>query len=158
PRGVVGYLLGVVGFAGAYYLVAQVGYELQFTGSISAIWPPVGLAVAVLYLGGLRWWPGVVIGDLLSAESLSPLHTALALAGANLAEALVATILLRSFIGRRASLDRVEEIGWLLVAIAPATAISATVGSLMLLIDGVIDSGQLGSVFRTIWIGDSAGA
>jgi signal transduction histidine kinase len=158
PRGVVGYLLGVAGFTGAYYVAAQAGYELQFTGSISAIWPPVGLAVAVLYLGGLRWWPGVVAGDLLSAESLSPLHTAIALAAANLAEAMVATILLRRLIGPRAKLDRVEQIGWMLVAIAPATAISAVVGSLMLVIDGVIDGGQVGSVLRTIWIGDSAGA
>ena len=158
PPDLVGYLVGVVGFAGAYYVAAQAGYALQFTGSISAIWPPVGLAVGVLYLWGLRWWPGIVIGDLLSAESLSPLHTALALAAANLAEALVATILLRRLIGRRAKLDRVEQIGWMLVAIAPATAISAVVGSLMVLSDGVIGSGQLASVVRTIWIGDSAGA
>ena len=158
PPSVVAYLLGVVAFAGIYYVAAQAGYELQFTGSISAIWPPVGLAVGVLYLGGLRWWPGVVIGDLLSAESLSPVHTAIAVTAANLAEALVATILLRRLIGRRAKLDRLEQIGWMLVAIAPATAISAVVGSLMLLIDGVIDGGQVGSVLRTIWIGDSAGA
>jgi signal transduction histidine kinase len=158
PRDVVVYVVGVVGFAGAYYVAAQAGYALQFTGSISAIWPPVGLAVGVLYLGGLRWWPGLIIGDLLSAESLSPLHTALALAAANLAEALVATILLRRLIGRRAKLDRLEQIGLMLVAIAPATAISAVVGSLMLLIDGVITSDQVPSVLRTIWIGDSAGA
>jgi signal transduction histidine kinase len=100
----------------------------------------------------------VVIGDLLSAESLSPVHTAIAVTAANLAEALVATILLRCLIGRRAQLDRLEQIGWMLVAIAPATAISAVVGSLMLLIDGVIDGSQVGSVLRTIWIGDSAGA
>ena len=55
------YLLGVAAFAVAYYVVAQGGYALQFTGSITAIWPPVGLAVGVLYLGGLRWWPGAVI-------------------------------------------------------------------------------------------------
>ena len=154
-RNLVGYLPGVFGFAGAYYVAAQAGYALQFTGSISAIWPPVGLAVAVLYLWGLRWWPGLVIGDLLSAESLSPVHTALAVTAANLAEALVATILLWRLIGRRAKLDRVEQIGGMLVAIAPATAISAVVGSLMLLIDGVIGTGQLASVLRTIWIGDS---
>jgi signal transduction histidine kinase len=112
----------------------------------------------VLYLGGLRWWPGVVIGDLLSAESLSPLHTALALAAANLAEAMVATILLWRLIGRRAELDRLDQIGGMLLAIVPATAISATVGSIMLLVDGVIHSDELATIWRTIWIGDSAGA
>ncbi len=152
------YLVGVAALTGGYYLAAQAGYALEFTGGVSAIWPPVGLAVAVLYLGGLRWWPGVVIGDLLSAESLSPLHTALALAAANLAEALVATMLLRRLIGRRAALDRLDQIGGMLLAIAPATAISATVGSIMLLVDGVIHSDEAATIWRTIWIGDSAGA
>ena len=70
PRlaGVARYIVGVAALTGGYYLAAQVGYALQFTGSIAAIWPPVGLAVAVLYLGGLRWWPGIVIGDLLASE------------------------------------------------------------------------------------------
>jgi signal transduction histidine kinase len=152
------YAAGIAALTGAYYLAAQVGYELQFTGSVTAIWPPVGVAVAVLYLGGLRWWPGIVAGDLLSAESLSPLHTAIAVTAANVAEALVATLLLRRLIGRRTELDRLEQVGAMLVAIAPATAISATVGSIMLLIDGVIHSGQVSTVWRTIWLGDSAGA
>ncbi len=112
----------------------------------------------MLYVGGLRWWPGVVFGDLLSAESLSPLHTAVALTAANLAEAVVATILLRRLLGRGTGLARLEEIGQMLLAIAPATAISATVGSIMLLHDGVIHAEQLSSVWRTIWLGDSAGA
>jgi len=112
----------------------------------------------VLYLGGLRWWPGVVLGDLLSAESLSPFHTAVAVTAANLAEAVVATILLRRLLGQAAGLDRLEQIGRMLLAVAPATAISATVGSLMLLNDGVIHAAQLSSVWRTIWLGDSAGA
>src|SRR5215467_12901873 len=73
PIAVVRYIAGVAAFSGGYVLAAHVGYALQFTGSIAAIWPPVGLAVAVLYLGGLRWWPGIVIGDLLASEGGSPL-------------------------------------------------------------------------------------
>src|SRR5207253_11123262 len=46
----------------------------------------------------------------------------------------------------------------MLVAIAPAVAISATVGSLSLLADGVIHSHELASVWRTLWLGDAAGA
>jgi len=37
------------------------------------------VGIAVLYLGGLRWWPGVLLGDLLSREwALLPFGTALA--------------------------------------------------------------------------------
>src|SRR5262249_22059021 len=80
PAGVARYIVGVAALTGGYYLAAQVGYALQFPGSIAAIWPPVGLAVAVLYLGGLRWWPGIVIGDLLASEGGSPLATELVIA------------------------------------------------------------------------------
>jgi signal transduction histidine kinase len=152
------YIVGVAALTGGYYLAARVGYSLQFTGTIAAIWPPVGLAVAVLYLGGLRWWPGIVIGDLLSSEGGSPLATELVIAGANLAEAVVATILLWRLVGRRAHFDRLDQIGRMLLAVAPATAISATVGSITLLVEGTIDGGEVAKIWRTIWIGDSAGA
>jgi signal transduction histidine kinase len=151
------YIAGVAAFTGGYYLAARVGYALQFTGSIAAIWPPVGLAVAVLYLGGLRWWPGVVIGDLLSSEG-GPLATELVITTANLAEAVVATVLLWRLVGRRAGLDRLDQIGRMLIAIAPATAISATVGSITLLVEGTIQSDEVAKIWRTIWVGDSTGA
>ena len=151
-------LAGVAALAAVYYVAAKGGYALQFTGSIAAIWPPVGLAVGVLYLGGLRWWPGAVIGDLLSNTWTAPLGTTLAVTAANLAEILVATLLLWRLIGRRAQLDRLDQVGGMLVAIAPAVAISATVGSLSLLADGVIHSHELASVWRTLWLGDASGA
>jgi signal transduction histidine kinase len=158
PDQVALYLAGVAAFTAGYYLIAQAGYALQFTGSITAIWPPVGLAVAVLYLGGLRWWPGIVVGDLIASEGGSPFVTEIVIAAANLAEATVATVLLWRLIGRRAELDRLEQIARLLVAIAFATTISATVGSITLLVEGTIESDELGKIWRTIWIGDSAGA
>jgi signal transduction histidine kinase len=158
PASTLRYVAGVAALTGGYYLAAQLGYALQFTGSIAAIWPPVGLAVGVLYLGGLRWWPGVVIGDLLASEGGSPLETELVITAANLAEAIIATILLWRLLGRRAGLDRLDQIGRMLLAIAPATALAATVASITLLVEGTIHSGEVGKIWRTIWIGDSTGA
>ena len=152
------YLLGVAAFAGAYYIAAQGGYALQFTGSISAIWPPVGFAAAVLYLGGLRWWPGAVIGDLLSNDGASPVGTTTAATVANLAEVTVMTLLLWRLIGRRAQLDTLAQVGRTLAAIAPAVAITATVATVALLVDGTIQSHDIPSIWRTIWIGDASGA
>ena len=148
----------MAGLAAVYYVAAKGGYALQYTGSIAAIWPPVGLAVGVLYLGGLRWWPGAVIGDLVSNTWTAPLGTTFAVTAANLAEILVATLLLWRLIGRRAQLDRIDQVGGMLVAVAPAVAISATVGSLSLLADGVIHGHELASVWRTLWLGDASGA
>jgi hypothetical protein len=50
--------------AGACYAFAEGGKALLLTGPAGAFWPAGGLAIAVLYLGGLRWWPGVLLGDL----------------------------------------------------------------------------------------------
>ena len=155
---IVRYLLGVAAFAGAYYVAAQGGYALQFTGSISAIWPPVGFAAAVLYLGGLRWWPGAVIGDLLSNTGASPVGTTIAVTVANLAEVTVMTLLLWRLIGRRAQLDTLAQVGRTVAAIAPAVAITATVATVALLVDGTIQSHDVPSIWRTIWIGDASGA
>ena len=155
---IVRYLLGVAAFAAAYYVAAQGGYALQFTGSISAIWPPVGFAAAVLYLGGLRWWPGAVIGDLLSNDGGSPVGTTIAVTVANLAEITVMTLLLWRLIGRRAQLDTLAQVGRTLAAIAPAVAITATVATVALLADGTIQGHDVPSIWRTIWIGDASGA
>ena len=63
------YVLLVGALAGAYYGAAQIGYELKFTGAVAAIvWLPVGVGIAFLYLGGLKLWPGVVVGDLLANQ------------------------------------------------------------------------------------------
>src|SRR5829696_5612871 len=56
------YLLGVVALAAMYRGVAEIGYALQFAGPVAAIvWLPVGVGIAFLYLGGLRYWPGVLV-------------------------------------------------------------------------------------------------
>ena len=54
---------GVLLVAAAYYGAAKLGQTLRYTASVSAIWPPAGLGIAVLYLWGLRWWPGVLLAE-----------------------------------------------------------------------------------------------
>ena len=57
--------------AAAYYGAAKLGQTLQYTASVAAIWPPAGVGIAALYLWGIRWWPGLLLGELLvNAELL----------------------------------------------------------------------------------------
>ena len=58
------YVAGVLLLAAAYYGAAKLGQTLRYTASVSAIWPPAGLGIAALYLWGLRWWPGLLLGEL----------------------------------------------------------------------------------------------
>src|SRR3954447_21261938 len=73
-------VLGVVALAAAYYGAAKLGYEPEFSRRVAAIvWLPVGVGISFLYLGGLRFWPGVLAGDLLANDySTLPLGSALA--------------------------------------------------------------------------------
>ncbi len=63
------YVGGVAVLAGLYYSAAKLGYVLGFTGSIAGIvWLPVGVGIAYLALGGLRFWPGALLGDLVAND------------------------------------------------------------------------------------------
>src|SRR5512133_3320959 len=58
----------------AYYVAGRAGLELAYlNGAVAALWPPAGLGLAVLFLYGLRLWPGIVIGDLWLGDYSTPL-------------------------------------------------------------------------------------
>ena len=68
------------------------------------MWLPAGVGIAALYLGGLRLWPGVLIGDLLANDyGALPVGTALVQTCGNLAEMLIAAALLRRLARTRAA-------------------------------------------------------
>jgi signal transduction histidine kinase len=154
----------IVLLAAAYYGLAKLGQTLRYTASVSAIWPPAGLGIAVLYWRGLRLWPGIFIGELLVNGELLLGNSALPLASVagqqlgNLAEIIVGAWLLRRLIGPRATLDRATQVGGMIVAAGTATAISATIGTLSMLAGDVIDIAHAPTFWRTWWLGDSAGA
>lgn len=146
--------------AAGYFSAAQLGYTLRFSGPVAAIlWLPVGVGVAFLYLGGLRLWPGVVIGDLLVNDySALPVGTALVQSLGNLLEVLVATVLLLRLCPRREPIGTLRGVFGVLAAIACGTLLSATVGSIASWLGGVIDARTLPYVWRTWWLGDFSGA
>jgi signal transduction histidine kinase len=157
------YVAGVLLLAAAYYSAAKLGQTLRYTASVSAIWPPAGLGIAVLYLWGLRWWPGVFIAEtvinaeLLFGDAGLPLGSLVGQQTGNMAEIVVGAVLLRELIGRRARLDRVEQVGGMLVALVTATAISATAGTVSMLAGGVIEHSDAMTFARTWWLGDTSG-
>src|SRR3954449_6776264 len=151
---------GVVALAAAYYAAAKAGYELEFAGPVAAIvWFPAGVAIAVLCLGGLRFWPGVLVGDLLANDYTAlPVGSALGQTFGNMVEVVVAAWLIRRLLARGSPLDSLGGLGRLLAAIAAGTAISAIVGPLSLWAGNVISGSELPRVARTWWLGDAAGA
>jgi integral membrane sensor domain MASE1 len=139
------FITGVLVLGGAYYAAAKLGYALEFSGPVAAIvWLPAGVAIAFLSLGGLRFWPGVLMGDLLANDySVVPLGSALGQTFGNMVEVLVAALLIRRLLVRGSPLDSLGGIARLLGAIAAGTAISATVGPLSLWAGDVISTSKV---------------
>jgi signal transduction histidine kinase len=154
------YLVDVLALAATYFIAAHVGYAFEFAGPVAAIvWLPVGVAIAFLYLGGVGLWPGVLVGDLLVNDYTAlPIGSAVGQTCGNLLEVLVATLLMRELIPRRAPLATVGSLGRMVMAIAAGAAVSATVGALSMRLGGVIGTGAAPDVWRTWWLGDFSGA
>src|SRR4051794_7749054 len=112
-------LLGIGSVAAGYYGAARVGYAFEFAGPVAAIvWLPAGVGVSFLYLGGVRLWPGVLLGDLLANEYATvPLGSAIGQTCGNVLEVLAVTLLIRRLVRRASPLDTVGGLGRMLVAL-----------------------------------------
>jgi signal transduction histidine kinase len=154
---------GVLLLAAAYYGAAKLGQTLRYTASVSAIWPAAGVGIAALYLWGMRWWPGILLGEivvngeLLLDDGAFPIGSLLGQQTGNMAEIVVGALLLRRLIGPNAAMDRVEQVGGMLVALTVAGAISATVGTASMVAGGVVDGAGATEFWRTWWLADTSG-
>ena len=96
----------------------------------------------------------VVNGQLLLDDSTFLIGSLLGQQAGNMAE-VVGALLLRRFIGPNAAMDRVEQVGVMLVPLGIATAISATVGTISMVAGGVVDESDVVEFWRTWWLGDT---
>ena len=154
------YVLGLCVLVALYDGAAQISYGLGFAGPVAAIvWLPVGVGIAFLYLNGMRYWPAVLAGDLLAnSYSTLPLGSAIGQSTGNLLEVVVAVILIRRFTRNLPPLESVRSFGGLLGGIVAGTALSATIGTISLRAGDVIATSSVPTVWRTWWLGDTAGA
>jgi signal transduction histidine kinase len=152
------YLAGVLVLAAGYYAAGRASLALQYTGPVAAIWLPVGVGAATLYLAGLRWFPGLLIGDIALADVSQPLGSALGITAGNMADILVIAVLLRRLLGARGGLDRLQHVGGMLVAIAAGAAITATVATLSSRAGGIVASSELPTFWRSWFLADASGA
>jgi integral membrane sensor domain MASE1 len=152
--------MAVLAVAAVYVACGKLGLDLAFaTGSVTAIWPPTGIALAALVLGGYRMWPAVALGALLTnVDTGVSAATVLGITVGNTLEALVGVYLLRRVAAFRPTLDRVRDVLSLVVFGAViSTMVSATIGVASLVIGDSLDFADFPSVWRTWWLGDMGG-
>src|SRR4051812_22078313 len=152
------YGISIALVAAAYYVAGRIGLELAYLdGAVAALWPPAGLGLAVLFLYGVRLWPGIVVGDLLLGDYSTPFGTVLGQTVGNTLALVIAALLLRRLTGARGELDRVFDVLALVACAFVAAVISAAFGPMALRLGDVIAPDELGRVLRTWTLGDASG-
>ncbi len=147
--------------AAVYFAAARLGLSMAFVArQVTAVWPPTGIALAmVLLLGRRRSWPGIALGAFLAnATSAEPLATAVGVAAGNTLEAVTGAWLLECA-GFHPALDRLRDVLCLLaLAAGVATMVSATIGVVALCLGGVHPWTAVGALWPVWWLGDAIGA
>jgi PAS domain S-box-containing protein len=158
-RRVCRYLAIVTALGAAYFGAAMLGLSLAFaTKQVTAVWPPAGIAVAVLVLAGMRFWPGVYVGALLANIAVAePFGTAAFVAVGNTIMAVVGAWILRRLAGGRPALTSMRDVLGLVAAAALGPLVSATSGVATLALSGIIPWSSYVAVWRVWWVGDAMG-
>jgi diguanylate cyclase (GGDEF)-like protein/PAS domain S-box-containing protein len=91
------YLVVAVLLTGVYFGSNYLGLYLKLHYyDIAPLWPAAGVSVALLWLYGLRWWPVILLGEVLSMHYLGlPWERSASGALAQLAEGVLAAYLLQ---------------------------------------------------------------
>src|SRR4051812_14508515 len=92
------YVTGGSGLAAVYYVAGRASLALQYEGPVAALWLPSGLGAAVLYRAGLRWWPGLLIGDLALIDPSQSLAGALGISAGNMTDMIAMAVVLRAML------------------------------------------------------------
>ena len=152
------WLVEVAAVALFYYLTARLGLGLAFANkNVTAIWPPTGIAVAVLVLRGNRVWPGIAIGAFTAnLANGASVDIALGFSVGNTLAPLLAASLLRR-ISFHPRLDRMVDVAGLAGIGTASMLVSSTLGASILAVTGGLGGGSYWSVWSTWWVGDSLG-
>jgi PAS domain S-box-containing protein len=144
-----------------YFLAAKWGLTLAFVqANATAVWPPTGIALAALLIGGWRLWPGVFLGAFLAnLLTNGTVLTSLGIATGNSLEALVGYGLVNRFAHGRDALRRTADLfKFAVLGGLMAPVVSATVGVGTLALAGLTGQAPFKDVWFTWWLGDMGGA
>jgi signal transduction histidine kinase/integral membrane sensor domain MASE1 len=156
--------------AAGYYVAGRLSLLLAIPpGYATAVWPPAGLALAAVLLGGYRVWPGILLGSFLvnvgisfDASSATAILRSLLVAGAigggATLQAVLASGLIRRFIGYQNILTQAfGAVGLLLLGGPLACLLNATLAVSALWLAGLVPGDNYLFNWWTWWVGDSIG-
>lgn len=163
------WLLVALPLAAIYYGSGKLGIAIALPippGNITALWPPSGIAWAANLCFGYRFWPAILLADMLTNvpglfESSHDLTKTIATAFASglgaIVEAIAGTVLLRRWVGKLYFFERSENVFKFILITLICTAISALFGVSVTCSIGLADWANFGYFWYTWWIGNAIG-
>ena len=143
----------------AYWLGARLSLNLALVhGQVTPIWPPTGIALVAILVFGRRMWPAIFVAALAVNLPIGPsLLGAALIAGGNTLAPLVAAELLRRA-DFRLELDRLRDAAAIIgLGALVGMAISATIGTSVLVLSGAVPATDFLSTWAVWWTGDAMG-
>jgi signal transduction histidine kinase len=143
----------------AYWLAARLSLSLALVhGQVTPVWPPTGIALVAFLLLGRGAWPAIALAAFATNLPIgpSPIGAAVIAAGNTLAPLIAVELLRRADFHR--NLDRLRDaIALIVIGALGGMAISATVGSSVLVLSGSVDVANFWSTWAVWWTGDAMG-
>jgi signal transduction histidine kinase len=122
------------------------------------IWSPTGIGLAVVIIFGYRYWPGILVGEVVLATTLGiPMNAALGIGVGDTVEAMLGAYLLQRLkFDRR--LTRLSDVwAFVTLAVLASPILGATIATMSLQWSQVAGLRPLTEVWWTWWIGDAMG-
>ena len=155
-----GYIVRIAVVVAVYVTMGLFGLSLYpVEGFASLVWPPTGIAICALFFWGYRMWIGVAIGAFLTNLIMgAPLSVALFIALGNTLEATAARYILRDRTDFDPLFSHIRDSLTYIAMSAFVPFISATIGTISLLLGGIVVFQTAPLTWLAWWMGDVLGA
>lgn len=153
----------IVALAVFYYVSAQLGLWLSFpVSSLSPLWPPPGIALALILLLGHRTWPAITIGSLIAYTlvflqqgvefNMDAIAALVMIAIGNTVEALFGFLLINQLIRRKNPFLKTSHVFIYLLVTLTTCLLGAFIGASALVFNHIVPYNSYLSVFSFWWV------
>ena len=152
-------ILNMLLIAAVYALVAKLVLSyFSAAGNVTLVWFPGGIALALLLLKGLKFWPGVFVGAFSAGLLVNDtVWLCIVIAIGNTLESVLATWLLKRSNKFSLDLTKTMHLRTLTLVAVLCSAISAAFGPLALALHGLFPMQSLPQVMLHWWMADVFG-
>ena len=143
-----------------YLGTAGLGLEMAlWQKNAPLIWPPAGIALAVVYLYGFRYLPAIAVGAFLVEFMQDGIWIySLGTAFSYSLSVFVVTLILKKGLSLDSALERVEDVGkFLVVAVMIGSLISSSLTTFSLCISNLELWSEFSRIWNIRWLGDGLG-